>query len=134
MHSTLELLLFIATTVIYVVAWAWHLRGWQQGSSKRTATAIRILWAGWALHVAMVGLRWYRADHVPMLSAFEFVTFFAMLVIGCFLEPIASISILVPVLMPIITKVGIDHICCWQCVFLDVGFKKCLSKTCLTDA
>jgi ABC-type transport system involved in cytochrome c biogenesis permease subunit len=33
----------------------------------------------------MVGLRWYRADHVPMLSAFEFVTFFAMLVIGCFL-------------------------------------------------
>ena len=30
--------------------------------------------------------------------------------VGCFLEPIASISILVPVLMPIITKVGIDPV------------------------
>ena len=33
-----------------------------------------------------------------------------LLVIGCFLEPIASISILVPVLMPIIPKVGIDPV------------------------
>jgi tripartite ATP-independent transporter DctM subunit len=33
-----------------------------------------------------------------------------LLVVGCFLEPIASISILVPVLMPIITKVGIDPV------------------------
>ncbi len=33
-----------------------------------------------------------------------------LLIVGCFLEPIASISILVPVLMPVITKVGIDPI------------------------
>lgn len=33
-----------------------------------------------------------------------------LLVIGCFLEPIASISILVPVLMPILVKVGIDPV------------------------
>src|ERR1043165_6071916 len=33
-----------------------------------------------------------------------------LLVVGCFLEPIASISILVPVLMPILVKVGIDPI------------------------
>jgi tripartite ATP-independent transporter DctM subunit len=33
-----------------------------------------------------------------------------LLVIGCFLEPIASISILVPVLMPVIVKVGIDPV------------------------
>ena len=33
-----------------------------------------------------------------------------LLVVGCFLEPIAAISILVPVLMPIILKVGIDPI------------------------
>jgi tripartite ATP-independent transporter DctM subunit len=33
-----------------------------------------------------------------------------LLVVGCFLEPIASISILVPVLMPIINKVGIDPV------------------------
>jgi tripartite ATP-independent transporter DctM subunit len=33
-----------------------------------------------------------------------------LLVIGCFLEPVAAISILVPVLMPILVKVGIDPI------------------------
>jgi len=33
-----------------------------------------------------------------------------LLVVGCFLEPIASISILVPVLMPVIIKVGIDPV------------------------
>jgi tripartite ATP-independent transporter DctM subunit len=33
-----------------------------------------------------------------------------LLVVGCFLEPIASISILVPVLMPVITKIGIDPV------------------------
>jgi TRAP-type C4-dicarboxylate transport system permease large subunit len=33
-----------------------------------------------------------------------------LLVVGCFLEPIAAISILVPVLMPILVKVGIDPI------------------------
>jgi tripartite ATP-independent transporter DctM subunit len=33
-----------------------------------------------------------------------------LLVVGCFLETIASISILVPVLMPIILKVGIDPV------------------------
>jgi tripartite ATP-independent transporter DctM subunit len=33
-----------------------------------------------------------------------------LLIVGCFLEPIASISILVPVLMPVITKVGIDPV------------------------
>jgi tripartite ATP-independent transporter DctM subunit len=33
-----------------------------------------------------------------------------LLIIGCFLEPIASISILVPVLMPVIVKIGIDPV------------------------
>jgi tripartite ATP-independent transporter DctM subunit len=33
-----------------------------------------------------------------------------LLVVGCFLETIASISILVPVLMPILVKVGIDPV------------------------
>ena len=33
-----------------------------------------------------------------------------LLVVGCFLEPVASMSILVPVLMPVILKVGLDPI------------------------
>src|SRR5210317_2653468 len=85
MLEEIELGLFWLATALYLSAWGQHLRGWQQGSVAVTGVAVRILWVGWALHVAMVGLRWYRADHVPMLSAFEFVTFFAMLVVGCFL-------------------------------------------------
>jgi TRAP-type C4-dicarboxylate transport system permease large subunit len=33
-----------------------------------------------------------------------------LLIIGCFMETIAAISILVPVLMPVILKVGIDPV------------------------
>lgn len=33
-----------------------------------------------------------------------------LLIVGCFMETIAAISILVPILMPIITKVGIDPV------------------------
>jgi cytochrome c-type biogenesis protein CcsB len=85
MLEKLELTLFGLSTAIYGVAWIWHLRGWKLGSAVQTQIAIRVLWVGWALHLLMVGLRWYRAEHVPMLSAFEFVTFFALLVIGAFL-------------------------------------------------
>ena len=85
MLETLELTLFALATTMYLLAWGWHLSGWKQESAIRTQVAIRILWVGWVLHLLMVGLRWYRAEHVPMLSAFEFVTFFALLVIGAFL-------------------------------------------------
>lgn len=85
MLEKLELSLFGLTTILYLLAWVWHLRGWRQKSEQPTSTAIKLLWVGWVLHLFMVGLRWYRAEHVPMLSAFEFVTFFALLVIGVFL-------------------------------------------------
>ena len=84
-YETLELLLFSLTTVLYVVAWGWHLRGWQLGSDKQTGVAVRILWVGWILHLVLMGLRWYQAGHIPLLTAFEFVAFFAVLVIGVFL-------------------------------------------------
>jgi len=85
MLEKLELTLFVLTTALYLIAWGWHLRGWKLGSAAQTGVAVRILWVGWLLHLLLVGLRWYRAEHVPMLSAFEFVTFFALLVIGVFL-------------------------------------------------
>jgi len=85
MLENAELGLFSLSTLLYLVAWGWHLRGWRQSSADQTRVAIRILWVGWLLHLLMVGLRWYRAEHVPMLSAYEFVTFFGLLVIGAFL-------------------------------------------------
>jgi cytochrome c-type biogenesis protein CcsB len=84
-YESLELLLFSVTTILYVVAWGWHWRGWQLGSEKQTRVAIRILWAGWLLHLLLMGLRWHQAGHIPLITAFEFVSFFAMLVIGVFL-------------------------------------------------
>jgi ABC-type transport system involved in cytochrome c biogenesis permease subunit len=85
MLEILELALFSLSTVLYGIAWFWHLRGWQRDSTAQTEVAMRFLRLGFLLHFMMVGLRWYRAEHVPMLSAFEFVTFFALLVIGTFL-------------------------------------------------
>ena len=79
MLEQLELGLFGASTALYVIAWFWHLRGWRQKSASQNRIAVRVLWVGWLLHFAMVGLRWYRAEHVPMLSAFEFVTFFQLI-------------------------------------------------------
>jgi len=85
MYENLELLLFSSTAVLYAISWMWHYRGWRMGSHAQTLIAIRILWAGWALHLLLMVLRWKQAGHVPLLTAFEFVTFFAMLVIGVFL-------------------------------------------------
>lgn len=85
MLEGLELGLFYAATALYALAWAGHLRGWRRRSVADTRIAVRILAAGWLAHLAMVGLRWFRAGHVPMLSAFEFVTFFGLLVVGTFL-------------------------------------------------
>ena len=85
MYENFELLLFSVITVLYVGAWIWHLRGWKLGSARQTRVAIRILWVGWALHLLLMGLRWIQAGHIPLLTAFEFVSFFAMLVIGVFL-------------------------------------------------
>ena len=85
MYENLELLLFAATLLLYVIAWGWHLRGWQLDSHSQTRVAIRILWVGWVLHLLMMGLRWYQAGHIPLITPFEFVNFFAMLVIGVFL-------------------------------------------------
>lgn len=84
-YGNLELLLFSLTMLLYVVAWGFHLRGWQLGSANRTVLAIRMLWAGWSVHLLLMGLRWLQAGHIPLITAFEFVNFFAMLVIGVFL-------------------------------------------------
>ena len=85
MYENLELVLFSVTIALYVIAWGWHLRGWQLSSDTQTGVAIRILWVAWGLHLLLMGMRWYQAGHIPLITAFEFVTFFAMLVIGVFL-------------------------------------------------
>ena len=47
--------------------------------------ATRIAWFGLGIHAGMLLLRWYLSGHVPFLSAFEFVNFFAFLVMLVFL-------------------------------------------------
>jgi tripartite ATP-independent transporter DctM subunit len=67
---------------------------------------------GWVLtttritEMAAEGLLSYTSNKYVILLLINIL----LLVVGCFLEPIASISILVPVLMPVITKVGIDPV------------------------
>src|SRR5262245_41592016 len=67
---------------------------------------------GWVLTTTR--LTEYAADALLSYTTNKYVILLLvnvlLLIVGCFLEPIASISILVPVLMPVITKVGIDPV------------------------
>jgi tripartite ATP-independent transporter DctM subunit len=67
---------------------------------------------GWVLTTTR--LTEAAADALLSLTANKYVILLLinvlLLVVGCFLETIASISILVPVLMPILVKVGIDPV------------------------
>jgi ABC-type transport system involved in cytochrome c biogenesis permease subunit len=85
MLANLELQLFWLATVGYASAFGLYLLGWRRNSNPKLLLATRVLWVGFIFHVLMVGLRWYRAGHVPFLSAFEFVTFFSFLVVLVFL-------------------------------------------------
>ena len=85
MFDQLELLFYWLATGVYALALLLFFQGWRQASALKLRFATMIVWAGLLLHAGLVGLRWYRAGHVPFLSAFEFVTFFAFLVVLAFL-------------------------------------------------
>ncbi len=85
MLDQLELMFFWLATVVYAVSLLRFYQGWRQASEPKLRSGTVILWAGFMFHTGLVALRWYRAGHVPFLSAFEFVTFFAFLVVLVFL-------------------------------------------------
>jgi len=67
---------------------------------------------GWVLTTTRVTE--YTTDALLSVTSNKYVILLlcnlVLLIVGCFLETIASISILVPVLMPVILKVGIDPV------------------------
>ena len=79
-------------TVLFIVAAA-SIFGWMLTVTKTTE-----LIAGWVLGFT-------QEPWVFLLLANGL-----MLFVGCFLEPVAAITILVPVLMPIVLKLGIDPV------------------------
>jgi ABC-type transport system involved in cytochrome c biogenesis permease subunit len=85
MLEQLELAMFWLATAVYLPAWFLFYRGWKQSSADTVRLATGVLWVGFLFHTLLVGLRWYRAGHVPFITAFEFVTFFAFLVVLVFL-------------------------------------------------
>jgi ABC-type transport system involved in cytochrome c biogenesis permease subunit len=85
MLDQMEWLLFWLATGTYAVTQLLFYRGWRQDRAAVVRSATQVMWIGFFFHTAMIALRWYRAQHVPFLSAFEFVTFFAFLVAMVFL-------------------------------------------------
>ena len=81
------------TAAVLLIVGAASLFGWVLTTTRLTETAADAL-------LALTDNRYVILLLINIL----------LLIVGCFLEPIASISILVPVLMPIITKVGIDPV------------------------
>jgi tripartite ATP-independent transporter DctM subunit len=83
---------------------------------ETTATVLFIVAAasifGWLLtvtHVTDAVAAWVLAfTHNP--NVFLLLANVLMLFIGCFLEPTAAITLLVPILMPICAKLGIDPV------------------------
>ena len=84
-YEKLELLLFSLVTAVYLVAWLSYLVGWRSDSSRKIRLANKVLWAGFAGHTLLLGLRYYQAEHIPVLTAFEFVNAFSFLVVLVFL-------------------------------------------------
>jgi ABC-type transport system involved in cytochrome c biogenesis permease subunit len=85
MLEQLELASYWLATGTYLLAWGLFYLGWRRQSEAGLRRATLVLAAGFLFHLLLVGLRWYRAGHVPFLTAFEFVTFFAFLVVMVFL-------------------------------------------------
>src|SRR4029079_6571231 len=79
-------------TVLFIVAAA-SIFGWML-----TATKVTDAVAAWVLSFT----------HSPWI--FLLLANLLMLFVGCFLEPTAAILILVPVLMPVVTQLGIDPV------------------------
>jgi ABC-type transport system involved in cytochrome c biogenesis permease subunit len=84
-YEKLELLLFSLVTAVYLAAWLSYLVGWRNDSSRKIQLANKVLWAGFAGHTLLLGLRYYQAEHIPVLTAFEFVNAFSFLVVLVFL-------------------------------------------------
>jgi TRAP-type C4-dicarboxylate transport system permease large subunit len=78
--------------VLFIVAAA-SIFGWML-----TATRTTELIAGWVLSVTQSP------------AGFLLLANLLMLFVGCFLEPTAAITILVPILLPIVTRLGIDPV------------------------
>jgi len=93
MLETIERLLFYMVSALYLVSWGVYLKAFrtsskesiEEGLEKTTRTATHLLRMGFLLHACMIGLRYYRAEHIPMLTAYEFVTAFAFFVALTFL-------------------------------------------------
>lgn len=85
MLENTELILFFVVTGMYITAWILYLLGWNRNSERQIDSASLVLCCGFFLHLCFIFLRFYRAGHIPVLSAFEFVTALACLVTMTFL-------------------------------------------------
>jgi ABC-type transport system involved in cytochrome c biogenesis permease subunit len=93
MLETIEHTLFYLVSASYLIAWCIYIPAWRIGEQKnieaglgrKIGTATNVMRFGVLLHACFLGLRYYRADHIPMLTAYEFVTAFAFFVALTFL-------------------------------------------------
>ncbi len=81
------------TAAVLLIVAAASVFGWML-----TATRTTEMIAGWVLSVTQSP------------AGFLFLANLLMLFVGCFLEPTAAITILVPILLPIVQKLGIDPV------------------------
>lgn len=75
--TNIEAILLVLATAGYLAGWGsyWHALRSQDGEPGRKAGTIT--WVAWGFHIASLGVRAYRAGHMPIFNAFEFLSMFS---------------------------------------------------------
>jgi cytochrome c-type biogenesis protein CcsB len=113
--TMVNVFLFLLALVLYAASTAAHLAWWIGGSRRGERLARPTLLAAVVLHGAAILLRWVEAGYAPLSNGFEAFSTYAwglslaylvipslrrQAVLGCFVTPLALISILVASVLP----------------------------------
>ncbi len=81
----LEHTLTQAAIGLYLAALLLYVAGFINGSERMQKVATAAAWIGLLSQAVMLGLRWSRAGHVPLVSMYEYLNAFAAMVALCYL-------------------------------------------------
>ncbi|MBD3648034.1 MAG: cytochrome c biogenesis protein CcsA [Pseudomonadales bacterium] len=134
----LEPILLSLVIVAFALSWALYFVGWKQHSPRMEKMASGTLWFGLVVGLMMLAIRYFSTDQIPILTAFEFVSSFAFLIIigylvfskpgvrhllALFVIPIPLMLLLYALLLP---KAVQPEIPIFQSIILKIHVVTCL--------
>jgi ABC-type transport system involved in cytochrome c biogenesis permease subunit len=80
-----ETITLVAIMLLYPASWFLFLVGWRKNAVRYTDVAFYTALVGFLFHTALLIIRYVRAEHIPVITPFEFVCAFSFLVAAIFL-------------------------------------------------